>query len=350
MAGKITDYTPLTTLSDGDLSDWSNFDEVSAYDSRSVSWADLKTNIQNQITFDNIYTQDDTITANRTVTLSTNDLDFDVSGGGNFSIGVGVGVSTENIHFGENLRLDGRAKVTHDNYVFNGTTVTSFFANNRGNMLEFFDGGGVSFNDYSNLLGANTGTQNWNSYFVDYNFAASKNAGSLSGLSYLYFDQNGANSQPFTRMGINGQNTTFDTLVQITLDKQGTTQVADPTVVNIVDSYGAHSVDFAGIPHYKTGFKSELTDTFATTGTGSGVVRSFWADAQGGDDNQAFYAENGDIVLDNGRLIVDSYTVAGVPTAIAGGVIYVSDETGGAVLAFSDGTNWRRVTDRAIVA
>jgi hypothetical protein len=31
-------------------------------------------------------------------------------------------------------------------------------------------------------------------------------------------------------------------------------------------------------------------------------------------------------------------------------LIYVSDEVGGAVPAFSDGTNWRRVTDRAIVS
>jgi hypothetical protein len=31
-------------------------------------------------------------------------------------------------------------------------------------------------------------------------------------------------------------------------------------------------------------------------------------------------------------------------------MIYVSDETGGAVMAFSDGTNWRRVTDRQIVS
>ena len=46
-----------------------------------------------------------------------------------------------------------------------------------------------------------------------------------------------------------------------------------------------------------------------------------------------------------------SYTVAGVPTASpAGQIIYVSNETGGAVLAFSDGTNWRRSTDRAIVS
>lgn len=46
-----------------------------------------------------------------------------------------------------------------------------------------------------------------------------------------------------------------------------------------------------------------------------------------------------------------SYTVATVPSATtAGKLIYVTDETGGAVPAFSDGTNWRRVTDRAIVS
>ena len=33
-----------------------------------------------------------------------------------------------------------------------------------------------------------------------------------------------------------------------------------------------------------------------------------------------------------------------------GELIYVSDETGGSVIAFSDGTDWRRVTDRAIVS
>jgi hypothetical protein len=47
-----------------------------------------------------------------------------------------------------------------------------------------------------------------------------------------------------------------------------------------------------------------------------------------------------------------SYTVATVPIAavFVRSMIYVSDETGGAVLAFSDGTNWRRVTDRAIIS
>ena len=59
------------------------------------------------------------------------------------------------------------------------------------------------------------------------------------------------------------------------------------------------------------------------------------------------------VLLDvNGPVRVKSYTVATVPSALAasGQIIHVSDESGGAVLAFSDGTSWRRVTDRAVVS
>jgi hypothetical protein len=48
-----------------------------------------------------------------------------------------------------------------------------------------------------------------------------------------------------------------------------------------------------------------------------------------------------------------NFTVAELPSARAegpGALVYVSDESGGAVLAFSDGTHWRRSTDRAIVS
>lgn len=55
--------------------------------------------------------------------------------------------------------------------------------------------------------------------------------------------------------------------------------------------------------------------------------------------------------LTGGVVYFRTYTVSTLPSATtAGGMIYVSDETGGAVMAFSDGTNWRRVTDRAIVS
>lgn len=47
----------------------------------------------------------------------------------------------------------------------------------------------------------------------------------------------------------------------------------------------------------------------------------------------------------------DSYTVSALPNpAQQGQMIFVSDETGGATMAFSDGSNWRRITDRAIVS
>lgn len=56
-------------------------------------------------------------------------------------------------------------------------------------------------------------------------------------------------------------------------------------------------------------------------------------------------------------LPLKEYTVATLPTASiyreSGewcGLIAVSDETGGYTLAFSDGTNWRRVQDRAVVS
>lgn len=52
------------------------------------------------------------------------------------------------------------------------------------------------------------------------------------------------------------------------------------------------------------------------------------------------------------RINDTNFTVATLPdpTKNEGRQIYVSDEVGGATLAFSDGTNWRRVQDRAIVS
>lgn len=51
-------------------------------------------------------------------------------------------------------------------------------------------------------------------------------------------------------------------------------------------------------------------------------------------------------------LQLPTYTVATVPSAATypRGWIYVSNESGGAVPAFSDGVNWRRCTDRAIIS
>lgn len=50
--------------------------------------------------------------------------------------------------------------------------------------------------------------------------------------------------------------------------------------------------------------------------------------------------------------LLQPYVKANLPSANvpAGAMIYVSDEIGGAVPAFYDGTRWRRCTDRVIVS
>ena len=59
-------------------------------------------------------------------------------------------------------------------------------------------------------------------------------------------------------------------------------------------------------------------------------------------------------VADDATLLLQlkTYTVATLPSASAypRGVIYVSDEAGGATLAFSTGSAWLRVQDRATVS
>ena len=98
---------------------------------------------------------------------------------------------------------------------------------------------------------------------------------------------------------------------------------ADPFGVK-GESYEGHGV--VGITHASTGVAG-----VHAIGNGS----STWA-----------------LMTSGGPMQTVSYTVATVPSAgsFSAGLIYVSDETGGAVLAFSDGTDWRRVTDRAIVS
>jgi hypothetical protein len=62
---------------------------------------------------------------------------------------------------------------------------------------------------------------------------------------------------------------------------------------------------------------------------------------------------NGDFeyILETKGVTHDSFKVASLPNAgIPGQMIYVSDESGGATMAFSDGSSWRRITDRAIVS
>ncbi len=63
------------------------------------------------------------------------------------------------------------------------------------------------------------------------------------------------------------------------------------------------------------------------------------------------YKGDYEYILETSGVTHDSFKVASLPNAgVPGQMIYVSDESGGATMAFSDGSNWRRITDRAIVS
>lgn len=68
--------------------------------------------------------------------------------------------------------------------------------------------------------------------------------------------------------------------------------------------------------------------------------------------NGRFLQRDGDVVSFRYPKL-PSFTVATVPSAAdqgAGTIIFVSNETGGATVAFSDATNWRRVQDRVVIS
>ncbi len=90
---------------------------------------------------------------------------------------------------------------------------------------------------------------------------------------------------------------------------------------------------------------------FINTDAGGEDYGAFHWSTNMGATNRMTLKGSGRLVLTN-MLTCKSYTVATVPlaTIAAGSQIYVSDESGGGVLVFSDGTNWRRVTDRAVIS
>jgi hypothetical protein len=58
-------------------------------------------------------------------------------------------------------------------------------------------------------------------------------------------------------------------------------------------------------------------------------------------------------IRDLGLIRFKSVDKAVLPSAMvqgAGAIAFVPDESGGAIIAFSDGSNWRRVSDRAVVS
>lgn len=69
-------------------------------------------------------------------------------------------------------------------------------------------------------------------------------------------------------------------------------------------------------------------------------------------DHSGELTTSGPIVA-GGPVRLPAHTASGAPSPLGSGVgslIFLSDEVGGATIAFSDGTDWRRVSDRAIAS
>lgn len=64
--------------------------------------------------------------------------------------------------------------------------------------------------------------------------------------------------------------------------------------------------------------------------------------------NAAYVADGTETAT--GPIIPASYTVTTLPDVTTKGIIFVSDETGGPTIAYSDGTDWRRVSDGSVVS
>lgn len=170
-----------------------------------------------------------------------------------------------------------------------------------------------------------------------------------------------------------------------------TTQIIDPrtgyltrdgfllfqTFVNAVNGSGA-SVTTDGVQDLTNKTIDGDRNSLENIRTGSlksrtGDDNTVVTGTAGSPGNLAVWDDNGDVVdgpaaaalamtedvlqIDGNRqmagpLIFASFLVAEVPAAAdwVSGQIYVSNESGGATLAFSDGTNWRRVQDRAIIS
>ena len=60
--------------------------------------------------------------------------------------------------------------------------------------------------------------------------------------------------------------------------------------------------------------------------------------------------DHGFIFRDSGLPQLPSYTVATLPNTVAGDLALCTDETGGTTVVFFDGTNWRRMADRAVAS
>jgi hypothetical protein len=122
-----------------------------------------------------------------------------------------------------------------------------------------------------------------------------------------------------------------------------------------VDKPAALTTDtttFVGLYEDTTGTTGPKTSTSLTYNATTGALGATSISTPTVSSAAALTLSPASQILNDAPMRLMSRTVAELAalTVTAGAIVYVSNETGGAVVAFYDGTNWRRVTDRAVVS
>jgi len=160
---------------------------------------------------------------------------------------------------------------------------------------------------------------------------------------------NTAKSGSGIAIGTNVQNNGFND--SITIGK-GLSATASNEVQIGVGLTGYLTLVTGGALSLNGGSAQFIMPNYPTTGLPSGTKGGMTYDTTKNNPVVHNGASWDDVLVQKGVTPLSNYLVAGVPTAVGntGSMIFVTDEVGGSIPAFSDGTNWRRVTDRAIVS
>ena len=195
-------------------------------------------------------------------------------------------------------------------------------------------------------------------------------------------DNNNNTAPVFKIYGANNESEVFKVQsTSVTIANAYVLPTEDGTAGQVVTTDGAGNLSFSTVSANPAGNNTEiqfndngsfganssLTYDQANYTLQTGVVRGVIFEPI---RDYGFITEANDIVIDYGLVVDsntykgdfefimetsgvthDSFKVASLPNAgVPGQMIYVSDESGGATMAFSDGSNWRRITDRQIVS
>ncbi|MEM8770317.1 MAG: DUF2793 domain-containing protein [Pseudomonadota bacterium] len=124
-------------------------------------------------------------------------------------------------------------------------------------------------------------------------------------------------------------------------------------------AYGYDGSEFTAGGLSSAAFLLEASETHSASAHGGQIKFLTVQNGQTSAGERLRIAHDGALQMGGANTVIDkdrrhqlrSYSVSSLPSAsIPGQLIYIADESGGPAPAFSDGTNWRRVTDRATVS